>query len=182
MILPIVRYGNPVLRRRSAPVEGPSEELERLIRDMWETLYHASGCGLAACQVNRPLNLFLIDSAGTFDRMNNQERNLFFDGDQGLRETFINARISSRSEATWTDEEGCLSIPGLYQPVKRSRSITIEYLDRQFNAHSRELSGLTARMIQHEYDHTQGILYLDHLQPLAKKLLEKKLARIRKKG
>lgn len=182
MILPIIRYGNPVLRRLSASIEQPSEELDRLIENMWETLYYAKGCGLAACQVNQPLNLFLVDSATTFERMDNNERDVFFNGEPGIRETFINAQIIFRSKETWTDEEGCLSIPGLYQPVKRPWSIRVAYTDRQFVPQTREFSGLTARMIQHEYDHTQGVLYLDHLKPLTKKLLEKKLTRIRKKG
>ena len=147
---------------------------------MWETMYGAAGCGLAAPQVNYPIRLFLIDSLQTYQALDQQDRDAVFDGDQGIKQEFINARIISRSERSWVEDEGCLSIPNLPQPVERAWTITISYYDRSFQHHTKTFRGTTARMIQHEYDHIEGILYLDHLKPLTRQLLKGKLRRISK--
>jgi peptide deformylase len=169
-----------MLRRKCAAVAMNYPGLEKLIADMWETLYTANGCGLAAPQVDVPIKLFLVDSLQTYEHADDEERKTFFDGDSGVRETFINARIISRSDEIWTDDEGCLSIPGIYQPIERSWTIIIEYLDKEFTLQTKTFKGITARMIQHEFDHTEGILHLDYLKPLTRKLLQSKLTKISK--
>jgi peptide deformylase len=178
VILPIVSYGHDVLRQKCIEVEQHDPELEALITNMWETLYGADGCGLAAPQVNVPVRLFLVDSKLTYESMDEEDREDFYDGDTGIHETFINARIVEYSEDTWIDEEGCLSIPAIVRDVERPWSITIEYVDRQFQPQRKTFNGITARMIQHEYDHIEGILYLDYLTPRQKTLLKDKLRKI----
>ncbi|RQP17001.1 MAG: peptide deformylase [Parapedobacter sp.] len=181
MILPILSYGHAILRQKCQPVTVDYPELNALIDNMWHTMYRANGCGLAASQIGKPITLFVVDSKPTFENYTAEERSRYFpQGDEGITETFINARITQRFEETWEDEEGCLSIPSLHRKVERPWSIEVEYTDRHFVKQHRTFSGITARMIQHEYDHTQGILYLDYLQPLTRKMLESKLRKISK--
>jgi len=174
MILPIVSYGHDILRQKCVDIDASYPELDILINNMWETMEGADGCGLAAPQVNVPVRLFIVDSKDTFDRMDFHERREYFEGDEGIRETFINAKITGRSTNVWTDKEGCLSIPSMSEDVERPWSITIEYSDRKFQVQKRTFKGVTARMIQHEYDHTEGILYLDYLPAFKRTLLLKK--------
>jgi peptide deformylase len=178
MILPILSYGHEVLRKPTEELSPAHPRLEEVIADMWETMYGARGCGLAAPQVNYPIRLFLVDSVQTYQTLD--ERGALFDGDTGIKQEFINARIISRSERSWVEDEGCLSIPDLPQPVERAWTITISYLDRDFQPHTETFRGTTARMIQHEYDHIEGILYLDHLKPFTRQRLKGKLRRIAK--
>ncbi|MFT3823187.1 MAG: peptide deformylase [Chitinophagaceae bacterium] len=178
MVLPIVAYGHSILRQNCSDIDEQYPHLQQLIDDMWQTMYGAKGCGLAAPQVNYPVKIFIIDSLQTYKNFSPQEREDFFDGDEGIQETFINARIIDTSYKTWFDEEGCLSIPALAAEIERPWSITIEYLDRNFQPQSKVFSGATARMIQHEYDHTEGILYLDYLKPLKRTLMKTKLDKI----
>lgn len=181
MILPILSYGHAILRRKCDAIAADDPAVQSLIDDLWETMQGANGCGLAAPQIGRAIRLFIVDSATTYELFDADDRTAFFvAGDKGIKETFINAQIIERSADYWEDEEGCLSIPGLTQTVRRSWEITISYFDRDFVEHTKTFSGLTARMIQHEYDHTEGVLYLDHLQPLKRKMLESKLRRIAK--
>lgn len=134
---------------------------------MWHTLDNAEGVGLAAQQVNKPLLLFVVDSTQA-------------DKEHGVRQVFVNARILAYSAETCSDTEGCLSIPGIWEDVIRPAEITIEYQDERFITHVRNFKGPTARMIQHEYDHTQGKLYLDHLKPIKRRLLQGKLQAVMK--
>jgi len=181
MQLPILSYGHPILRQQCHDIEASYPELNQLIDNMWETMYGANGCGLAAPQINAPIRLFLVDSKTTYDKMNDENRAAYFEaGDTGIVETFINATIIDESAETWTDEEGCLSIPGLAEPVTRSWSVTLEYFNREFQQQTKTFYGTTARMIQHEHDHTEGVLYLDYLKPLKRKLLQGKLEKISK--
>jgi len=181
MKLPILAYGHSILKQQCNDIEKNYPGLNQLISDMWETMYHANGCGLAAPQIGLPIKLFVVDSKTTFESLEAADRESYFDQeDNGITETFINARIIERSSETWEDEEGCLSIPGLAQKVKRHWTIAIAYADKNFEQQIRTFSGTTARMIQHEYDHTEGILYLDHLKPLTRKLIEGKLKKIAK--
>jgi len=147
---------------------------------MWETLYSANGVGLAASQVNLPVKMFVVDTKQVFGNYDESERLEFFEGDEGIVETFINARIVKTSGDAWTMEEGCLSLPGLNGDVERPWTITIEYLAPTFEFLKKTYSGYTARVIQHEYDHTQGIVYTDHLKPITRTLLKSKLFRISK--
>jgi peptide deformylase len=178
MVLPIVAYGHDILRQPCHDIDPQYPQLQELISNMWQTLYVASGCGLAAPQVNHAIRLFIIDSKQTYESMDARSRLQYYEGSIGIQETFINARIVDRSEEAWSDEEGCLSIPSLAGEVERAWTITIEYLDRDFQPQQRTFSGSTARMIQHEYDHTEGILYLDYLKPLKRTMLKSKLQRI----
>ena len=178
MTLPILSYGHSILRQPCDEVDRDYPALDVLIDNMWETLYGANGCGLAAPQVNLPIRLFLVDSQTTYENLNIQERQAYFSGDTGIKEVFINAQITEKSDELWTDTEGCLSIPTLAEEVKRPWSITITYYDRQFQKLTKTFRGATARMIQHEFDHTEGVLYLDYLQPIRRTLLKNKLKKI----
>lgn len=181
MTLAILAYGHPILQQPCQDIAPDLPGLDPLIRDMWETMVGANGCGLAAPQIGHSIRLFIVDSKTTYDSLEPEERDAYYDlGDQGIMEIFINARICNRSEGEWEDEEGCLSIPGITQNIKRSWHITIEYYNYAFEKQCRTFGGATARMIQHEYDHTEGILYLDHLSEAGRKLLEPKLKRISK--
>jgi peptide deformylase len=179
MKLPILRYGHAMLREKCWDIGADYPQLDLLINDLFETMKKANGCGLAASQTGLPIRLFVVDSKSTFEKLDTINRALFFPSDDhGIIETIINARIVARSTETWSDDEGCLSIPGITQPIIRPWSITIEYYNRQFIRQRSIFAGSTARMIQHEYDHTEGILITDHLKPLQKKLLEGKLSRL----
>lgn len=180
MILPIISYGHSILRKKCAEIEQDFPDLEKLINDMWDTLYPAEGCGLAAPQVNHPVKLFIVDSKETYNRLEQDERDEIFEGDTGIKETFINAKIIDYTDDSWIEHEGCLSIPSLSAEVERSWGITIEYSDRAFQKQTKTFYGTTARMIQHEYDHTQGKLYLDYVKPVKRRLLGGKLAKISK--
>ncbi|UYQ95778.1 peptide deformylase [Chitinophaga horti] len=157
----IFAYGHSILKQSCNDIDPSYPGLNTLIADMWETMKNANGCGLAASQIGVPIRLFVVS---------NQE--------EEFRETFINARIIARSPELWDEEEGCLSIPGLSQMITRNWAITIAYFNERFERQTRTFSGATARMIQHEYDHTAGVLFLDYLKPLTKKLIAAKLKRI----
>lgn len=175
----ILAYGHSILKQKCNDIEKNYPELDKLIADMWETMKNANGCGLASPQIGLPIRLFVVDSKTTFENLDEADRKIYFtQDDKGIMETFINAKIIERSGHLWEDEEGCLSIPNLSQPVKRHWTITIEYYNKDFELQTQTYSGTTARMIQHEYDHTEGILYLDFLKPLTKKLMEGKLKKI----
>ena len=175
----ILAYGHSILKQKCNDIEKDYPELDKLIADMWETMKNANGCGLASPQIGLPIRLFIVDSQTTFENLDEADRKIYFEkDDKGIMETFINAKIIERSEEFWEDEEGCLSIPNLSQPIKRNWTITIEYCNKNFEQQTKTFSGTTARMIQHEYDHTEGILYLDYLKPLTKKLIERKLKSI----
>lgn len=179
MILPILALGHKILKEKCEDISVDYPNLDQLIGDMWETMRRANGCGLAAPQIGKSLRLFIVDSKSTYENLEEAEKQEYFDNnDKGIVETFINARIIEFSEHHWDDNEGCLSIPDLSQCIERPWSITIEYLTPDFTKQTKTFSGTTARMIQHEYDHTDGILYIDHLKPLTKKLMTSKLKRI----
>lgn len=169
MILPIVAYGHPVLKKVAEPIESDSPELQELIDSMFETMHHASGVGLAAPQIGKSIRLFIIDSTLMLDEESEEE---------GLREVFINARVIEETGTEWTYEEGCLSIPEIRENVDRPPRITLRYLDREFREHERSFTGITARVIQHEYDHIEGVLFTDHIAPLRKRMLKGKLRKI----
>lgn len=179
MILPIIAYGHPVLRKRSEDIDRTYPDLEKLISDMWDTLYASHGVGLAAPQVNKPIRLFLVDSKQMLDQMDEDER-AEYEGDEGVKQAFINARIIETEGDPWPYEEGCLSIPKIREDVNRPETVTLQYLDEQFQPHEETFSGLSARVIQHEYDHIEGKLFIDYLKPLKKRLLKKRLDDISK--
>ncbi len=177
MILPIVSIGNEILRTKCKDIERGNSILADLIPNMWDTLYAAEGAGLAAPQIGHALRLFIIDSKSIFEYLEEDEREWFI-GDTGIAETFINPVITSRSGETWSETEGCLSIPGIWDEVERPLTITIEYYDRNFEHRVREFSGKTARIIQHEYDHLEGKLFSDYLSVLKKRMINGRMKKI----
>lgn len=182
MIKPITIYGNPVLRKECVSIEKTYPGIQEVIETMWQTLRNTDGCGLAAPQINLPIKLFVVNSRDSYAYMSVRERERFFAKDDcGIEETFINAEITGYSDEVWTTGEGCLSIPDLYEEVTRPWSITIKYQDKEFNEQVKVYHGYTARIIQHEFEHTEGKLYIDHLSPFRKQLLRNKLARILKR-
>lgn len=179
MNLPIIAYGNPVLKQKCSKIQENFSEIQKLIGDMWDSMKNANGCGLSSSQIGKPLQLFIVDSEVIYENFDMEDQLLYFEkNDKGIKETFINVKIINSSDETWDDDEGCLSIPGLSQKVTRPWEITIEYLNQDFIRQTKTFTGLTARIIQHEYDHTQGILYTDRLKPLTRKLMESKLKKI----
>jgi peptide deformylase len=181
MRLPILSYGHRILKEKCENISNEYPNIDKLITDMWETMQNAYGCGLAAPQIGRAIRLFIVDSQSTYENLDEKERQVYYaKDDKGIMETFINAQIIERSHDCWEDEEGCLSIPNLSYSVERPWRITIEYFNRNFEKQTRTFEGTTARMIQHEYDHTEGILYIDHLKSLTRKLMASKIKRITK--
>jgi peptide deformylase len=174
MILPIVAYGAQVLRTRGAEVKPDYPGLEKLIEDMWETMYESSGVGLAAPQINKSIRLFVIDSTQIFTNLEDDEQGKYPDA-PGLKEVFINAKIIKLNGEPWPYTEGCLSIPKIREEILRNEEVDLEYDDQQFQHHIRTFNGLTARVILHEYDHIEGKLFIDYLKPLKRKLLKGKL-------
>jgi peptide deformylase len=178
MILPVVAYGAPVLRKLCEPVDPAAAELPNLIADMYETMYKSNGVGLAAPQINKGIRIFVIDTVQIFD--NYEEGDEKFPDAPGLKSAFINANIISLGGKEWSYNEGCLSIPKIREDVYRSESVTLSYLDENFQEHTRTFNGITARVILHEYDHIEGKLFIDYIKPLRKKLLQGKLNDINK--
>lgn len=169
MIYPIVLYGDPVLKKRAEDIVEGSIDVKELVEDMFETMYHASGVGLAAPQIGKSLRLFVIDSTPMED-----------DENKGVKKAFINPEIIEETGREWAFEEGCLSIPGIREDVNRPPTVTINYLDEDWNEHEETFEGIIARIIQHEYDHIEGVLFTDHLSSFKKRLLKGKLGNISK--
>lgn len=180
MILPIVAYGDPVLKKEAIEIEKDYEGLSDLIANMWETMYAASGVGLAAPQVGKSIRLFLVDASPFADDEDAEEPDPKAAGLEGFKKVFINPIIEEEQGEEWAFQEGCLSIPQIREDVYRQEKITISYYDEDFNFYEETFEGYAARVIQHEYDHIEGILFTDHLAPLKKRLLKKKLMNISK--
>lgn len=176
MILSIVGYGDPVLRKVGEDISKDYPNLPELISNMYETMYSAHGVGLAAPQIGLPIRLFVVDAAPFAEMEDNTEEEIAFLST--FKKTFINAKILKEEGEEWTFNEGCLSIPDVHEPVKRKEKITIEYYDENFEKHVDEFDGLAARVIQHEYDHIEGVLFTDKIPSLKKKLISKKLNNI----
>jgi peptide deformylase len=179
MILPIVAYGNPVLRKVGKDITPDYPGLHKLIEDMWETMYNSKGVGLAAAQVNKDIRLFVMDSIQIIENLREDEKDTY-PGDTGYRGVFINAKINVINGKEWSYNEGCLSIPKIREDILRKEEITITFLDENFNLQTKTFNGITARVILHEYDHIEGKLFIDYLKPLKKNLLKRKLADISK--
>jgi len=179
MILPIVAYGHQVLRKLASDITPAYPNLGKLVEDMWETMYASSGVGLAAPQVNHPIRLFIVDTEQMFRGMNEEEKG-DYPGDNGTRAVFINAHIAELDGEEWEYNEGCLSIPKIREDIYRQETVTLRYCDEQFNQHIQTFTGLTARVILHEYDHIEGKLFIDHISPLKRKLMKGKLNDISK--
>ncbi len=166
MILPIVAYGHPTLKKTASPIEPGHPGLDELIENMFETMYHSEGVGLAAPQVNHSIRLFIID-AEPFTETRPELA--------GFKKIFINPYIIEESGEEWIFNEGCLSLPDIREDITRRPRIRIRYQDRDFNQHDEYYEGVAARIIQHEYDHLEGTLLVDRISPLRKILLRRKL-------
>jgi peptide deformylase len=178
MIYPIVAYGDPVLRKVTVDID-KSYDVKKLSEDMFETMYNAKGVGLAAPQIGLNVRMFVVDGRPFNEGEDMEER----DKDPSLidfKKVFINAEILEEDGDDWGFEEGCLSIPDVREDVYRPEYLTIRYFDEDWNEHTEEYEGLAARIIQHEYDHVDGILFTDHLNPVKKRMLKNKLAKITK--
>lgn len=176
MILPIVAYGDPVLKQEAEEITKDYKDLDKLIDNMFETMYSASGVGLAAPQVGKSIRLFIVDASPFGDDEEDPESIKVKD----FMEVFINAEIVDREGEEWAFQEGCLSIPNIREDVYREPNIRIKYYDRDWNYHEKDFDGYAARIIQHEYDHIDGILFTDLLNPLKKRMLKGKLQDISK--
>jgi peptide deformylase len=179
MILPIVAYGHPVLRKVAMDIMPDHPGLEKLIADMWETMYASSGVGLAAPQVNKSLRLFVIDTEQIFNNMEDEEKEEYPDV-PGFKGVFLNAHIVELNGNEWPYNEGCLSIPKIREDIYRQEKVTLQFRDQDFNSHIRTFRGITARVILHEYDHIEGKLFIDHISALKRKLMKGKLNDISK--
>jgi peptide deformylase len=178
MIYPIVAYGDPVLRKVTIDID-KSYDVKKLSEDMFETMYNAKGVGLAAPQIGLNLRMFVVDGRPFNEGEDMKER----DKDPSLidfKKVFINAEILEEDGDDWGFEEGCLSIPDVREDIYRPEYLTIRYFDENWNEFTEEYEGLAARIIQHEYDHVDGILFTDHLNPVKKRMLKNKLAKITK--
>jgi len=178
MILPIVAYGNPVLKRVADEITSDYPDLSELIENMWETMYAAHGVGLAAPQIGLSIRLFVIDASLFVDeeQMDQEEIDTLKD----LKKVFVNPIIEEEQGELWSFNEGCLSIPDVREDVSRKEEILVSYVDENFTPQQLKLNGLAARVVQHEYDHIQGVLFTDHLSPLKKRLIKKRLTSISK--
>ncbi len=171
MIYPIVAYGDPVLREECDDIDQAYPSLDRLIADMFETLYDAEGVGLAAPQIGKGIRIFIVDA----EPFKEDEPSL-----EHFKKVFINAKIIKEEGEQWGFKEGCLSIPGIRENVNRLPKVTLSYFDEKFEHHEEVFEGLAARIIQHEYDHIEGVLFIDKINPMKKRMIKGKLADIKK--
>jgi len=171
MILPIYALGQPVLKQKAAPIPEDYEGLNELVENMWETMYNAQGVGLAGPQVGLSLRIFVIDTIQVMEEGKEAE---------GIKQVFINAQVLEEGGTPYNYEEGCLSIPNVRGDVERAAQVKIRFQDEQFKEHELTFTGINARVIQHEYDHIEGILFTQKLKPLKRRLIKRKLDKIKK--
>lgn len=169
MKYPITVYGDPLLRKKAKEIEENHEGLAEIIENMWETMYHSDGVGLAAPQVGLSIRLFIIDASPAADED---------PGLENFKKVFINPEIIKLTGEDWIMNEGCLSLPEIREDVKRPEAVRLKYYDEHFVLHEETYTSYAARVIQHEFDHLEGVLFIDHLSPLRKKLLKTKLRNI----
>jgi peptide deformylase len=171
MILPIYAYGQPVLKKVAQDIAADYPNLKELIENMWATMYNASGVGLAGPQIGKSIRIFLVDTVQTMEEGKE---------DQGIKMVFINAQKVEETGKEWAYEEGCLSIPDIRGDVRRPDTLTLRYFDENFEEHTTTFTGINARVIQHEYDHIDGLLFTEKLKPIKKRLIKRKLENIKR--
>jgi peptide deformylase len=178
MILPIIAYGDPVLRKMGVDIDKEYPNLNELIENMKETMLNARGVGLAAPQIGKAIRLFIVDTSpfGDDEDLNENESEYL----SNFKKVFINAKILKEEGDEWAFNEGCLSIPGITEDVFRHEKITVEYFDENFEKHTEVIDGMAARVIQHEYDHIEGVLFIDKIASLTRRLIKKRLENISK--
>ena len=179
MVFPIVAYGHPVLRKVAVDILPDYPELDKFIEDMWETMYGSNGVGLAAPQVNKNIRLFVMDTVQMFNNMEEEEKDTYPDA-PGVKAVFINAHLVELEGEEWPYNEGCLSIPKIREDIYRHEAVTIQFRDEDFGSQIQTFTGLSARVILHEFDHIEGKLFIDHLPALKRKLMKGRLADITK--
>jgi len=179
MVLPIVAYGHPVLRKIAHDITPDYPNLPKLIDDMWETMYASNGVGLAAPQINKNIRLFIVDSTQIYSNMNDEDKKLYPDL-PGVKQVFINAHVDEIEGEEWPYNEGCLSIPKIREDIYRQQKITLHFLDENFSEHKQTFEGITGRVVMHEYDHIEGKLFIDYLPLLKRKLMKGRLEDISK--
>ena len=180
MILPVVSFGDPVLRKVAKEIDKDHQGLKELIDNMFETMYAASGVGLAAPQIGQSIRLFILDASPFAEKEEEDEKPNEHEHLKGFKKIFINAKIIEEEGKEWKFNEGCLSIPTIREDVMRMPKIRIQYMDENFKKYEEEYDGIAARIIQHEYDHIEGKLFTDRINPLRKRLLKNKLTDISK--
>lgn len=183
MILPIVAYGDPVLKKEAEDISKDFPELDKLIENMFDTMYEAAGVGLAAPQIGQSIRLFIVDGSPFAEEDEDnprQEPDPRAAGIENFKKVFINPIIEEEFGEEWGFKEGCLSIPKIREEVYRKEKVRLTYYDEKWNFHDEVFDGYAARIIQHEYDHIEGVLFTDHLSPIKKKLIGKKLVNISK--
>ncbi len=178
MILPILAYGDPILRKKGKKIAKEFPKLDVILENMFETMYSAKGVGLAAPQIGLAIRLFIIDTTPfeNDEEYSVKEREFL----STFKQVFINPKIVEETGDEWAFNEGCLSIPDIREDIFRNEDVKIEYYDEDFKKHTKKFNGIVARIIQHEYDHIEGVLFTDKLTPLKKRLLKGKLANISK--
>lgn len=179
MILPVVAYGHPVLRKSGVDIGPDYPNLKQLIADMWETMYASNGVGIAAPQVNHAIRLFVVDTVQIVENFDEEDK-AAFPNEQPVKKVFINAHRIEDGGTPWAYNEGCLSIPKIREDITRPETLRLRYQDENFETHEETFSGVTARVLMHEYDHIDGKLFIDYLPPLKKRLIRKKLDDISK--
>lgn len=179
MILPIVAFGHPTLRKVATDISPDYPALTELIANMWETLYNSNGVGLAAPQINHAIRLFLVDSVQLIENADEEDKKELAN-EKPIKRVFINAHIKQLEGNPWAYNEGCLSIPKVREDVSRPAKVTLSYVDEHFQPHTETFDGITARIILHEYDHIEGKLFIDHISPFKRRMLKSKLDDIAK--
>lgn len=174
MVLPVVAYGHPVLRKVCEDITASYPDLKKLIADMWDTMYHTNGVGIAAPQVNKPIRLFVVDTEQIVEGFDDQDKR-DYPNEKPVKQVFINAEKIEETGKPWSYNEGCLSIPKVREDISRAAKVKLRYLDEHFQEHEGEFDGITARVILHEYDHIEGKLFIDYLPSLKRRLIKKKL-------
>tara|TARA_B100000035_G_scaffold75637_1_gene62901 strand:- start:291 stop:869 length:579 start_codon:yes stop_codon:yes gene_type:complete len=173
MILPILSYGNSILKKKCVDIDSSYPNLNELISDMWDTMYNAEGVGLAAPQIGRQIKLFIIDASPFFEEKEVTDYEL-----KNLKRVFINPTVTFLNDEKCSFNEGCLSIPDIREDIERFDSIKIDFFDEEFNSHSLDFNGILSRVILHEYDHIQGVLFTDKISKFKRTLIQKKLNKI----
>lgn len=178
MILPIIAYGDPILKKECDEIDENYPDLDVMIADMFETMYKAKGVGLAAPQIGKSIRLFIVDGSPFAVTEEGEDEDPRAAGIEDFKKVFINPVIEEEEGEEWLFEEGCLSIPKIRENVTRKPDIVVSYYDENWTLHEENFTGYAARIIQHESDHIEGILFTDYLSPLKRKLLRKKLDNI----
>lgn len=179
MILPIVAYGHPILRKMASDIQPDYPELKTLITNMWETMYNSNGVGLAAPQINKSIRLFVIDTIQIVENFDEEDKK-DYPHEKPMKQVFINAHKMEETGDNWAYNEGCLSIPKIREDITRQQSVRMKFMDENFKEYEETFTGITARVILHEYDHIDGKLFIDHLPALKRRLMKKKLDDITK--